>query len=81
MNPTAYQYYTPPVLNFVLSTMLVEAKAEVVVYGGQIIDLILIDGGSGYSTAPRVVVARGHNILRSNNYAESSFLVQELLNQ
>ena len=77
LNPTAYQYYTPPVLNFVpVNNVGGGAKAEVVVYGGQIIDLILIDGGSGYSTAPRVVVARGYNILRSNNYAESSFLVQ-----
>ena len=49
---------------------------EVVVYGGQVIDLILIDGGSGYTKAPRVVVSRGYNILRNNNYAESSFLVQ-----
>lgn len=77
LNPTAYQYYTPPVLNFVpVDNAGGGAKAEVVVYGGQVIDLKLIDGGSGYTKAPRVVVARGYNILRSNNYAESSFLLQ-----
>jgi len=73
-NPTAYQYYSPPVLNFIpVEGYGGGAKAEVVVYGGQIIDLILVDGGSGYTKAPRVVVSRGYNVLRSNNYAESSF--------
>jgi len=74
INPTAYQYYTPPVLNFIPSTPDGGgAKAEVVVYGGQIIDLVLIDGGSGYKTAPRVVVSRGYNVIRGNRYPESSF--------
>ena len=74
LNPTAYQYYTPPVLNFVpVDGAGGGARAEVVVYGGQVIDLVLVDGGSGYTKSPRVVVARGYNILRNNNYAESSF--------
>lgn len=74
INPTAYQYNTPPVLNFIPSTPSGGgAKAEVVVYGGQIIDLVLVDGGSGYTVAPRVVVSRGYNIIRENNYPESSF--------
>ena len=76
LNPTAYQYYTPPVLNFIpVDGQGGGAKAEVVVYGGQIIDLVLIDGGSGYTKAPRVVTSRGYNILRENNYPESSFVI------
>lgn len=77
LNPTAYQYYSPPVLHFIpVEGAGGGAKAEVVVFGGQVIDLVLIDGGSGYTKAPRVVVARGYNILRNNNYAESSFTIQ-----
>ncbi|AOV58590.1 structural protein [Synechococcus phage S-CAM3] len=77
LNPTAYQYYSPPVLNFVPTENFGGgARAEVVVYGGQIIDLILVDGGSGYTKAPRVVVGRGYSILRNNNYAESSMLIR-----
>lgn len=76
LNPTAYQYYSPPVLNFVpVDGAGGGAKAEVVVYGGQVIDLVLIDGGSGYTKAPRVVVSRGYNVLRENNHPESSVIL------
>ena len=77
LNPTAYQYYTPPTLNFIpVENSGGGAKAEVVVYGGQVIDLVLVDGGSGYTKPPRVVVGRGYNILRNNNYAESSLKIK-----
>ena len=39
VNPTAYQYNSPPVLNFVPSTPAGGgARAEVLVYGGPVID-------------------------------------------
>jgi len=76
LNPTTYQYYTPPVLNFVpVDGNGGGARAEVVVYGGQILDIVLTSGGSGYTKPPRVIVSRGYNVLRSNNYAESSFRI------
>ena len=74
INPTAYQYNSPPVLNFVPSTPAGGgARAEVLVYGGQVIDIVLVDGGSGYAIAPRVLISRGYNVVRENNYPESSF--------
>lgn len=77
LNPTAYQYQTPPVLHFIpVDGNGGGAKAEVVVFGGQILDLIIIDGGSGYTKPPRVVVSRGYNVIRSNNYPESSFVIK-----
>ena len=74
INPTAYQYNSPPVLNFVPATPAGGgARAEVLVYGGQVIDIVLIDGGSDYAIAPRVIVSRGYNVVRENNHPESSF--------
>ena len=65
VNPTAYNYYASPILNFVPTNGEGGgAKASVVVYGGQIIDVILIDGGSGYTAPPRVIVSRGYTVLR-----------------
>ena len=34
--------------------------------------MILVDGGSGYTAPPRVVVSRGYNIVRENNHPEFS---------
>jgi len=77
LNPTAYQYYSPPTLNFLPTENFGGgAKAEVVVYGGQIIDIVLVDGGSGYTKPPRVIVGRGYSVLRNNNYAESSLSIK-----
>ena len=73
INPTAYNYNTPPVLNFIPTNGEGGgAKAQVLVYGGQIIDIILVDGGSGYTAPPRVVISRGYNIVRENNHPEFS---------
>ena len=71
VNPTAYNYNTPPVLNFIpVNGEGGGAKARVIVYGGQIIDIEIVDPGSGYTKAPRVVIARGYSILRENNHPE-----------
>ena len=62
--PTAYQYYTPPVINFIPEN--VEgggARAQVLVSKGQVISVELIEGGSGYTKAPKVVVARRYDVL------------------
>lgn len=73
VNPTAYNYYASPILNFVPTNGEGGgAKASVVVYGGQIIDVVLIDGGSGYTAPPKIIVSRGYTVLRENNHPEFS---------
>lgn len=68
LQPTAYQYYTTPKVYFIpVDGNGGGAKAEVVAYGGQIIDIVLIDGGSGYTQPPKVVVARGYNRIKKRN--------------
>lgn len=67
LQPTAYQYYTTPIIEFVPQTEFGGgARAEVIAYGGDILDIVLVDGGSGYTEAPKVVVARGYNKIKSN---------------
>ena len=62
--PTAYQYYTPPVLHFIPENGEGGgAKANVLVSKGQVISVDLIDGGSGYTAAPKVIVARRYDTL------------------
>ena len=74
LNPTAYNYYTPPVINIIpLDGKGGGAKAEVLVHGGQILDIVLVNGGSGYTKPPKVVIARGYDIIRVNDTFESSF--------
>ena len=70
--PTAYQYYTPPVLNFIPANgQGGGARANVLVSKGQVISVDLIDGGSGYTEAPLVVVARRYNILTERDIGVS----------
>jgi len=65
LQPTAYQYYNPPFIKFVpVDGKGGGAKAEALVVGGQILDIKLIDGGSGYSQPPKAVVSRGYNVIR-----------------
>ena len=67
LNPTAYQYYTPPILHFVpVNNQGGGARAEVIAYGGHILDIVLIDGGSGYTEPPKIVVARGFDVYKKN---------------
>ena len=72
--PTAYQYFTPPVLKFIPKNGEGGgAKAAVIVDGlrGQVISVDLIDGGSGYTEAPRVVVSRRFEILTERDIGVS----------
>jgi len=67
LQPTAYQYYTTPIIEFVPQTEFGGgARAEVIAYGGDILDIVLVEGGSGYTEPPKVVVARGYNKIKSN---------------
>ena len=62
--PTAYQYFTPPVLKFEsLDGNGGGARANVLVSKGQVISVDLIDGGSGYTKAPKVITTRRFDIL------------------
>ena len=70
--PTAYQYYTPPVLKFeTLDGNGGGARAEVLVSKGQVISVDLIDGGSGYTTAPKVITTRRFDILSERDIGVS----------
>jgi len=62
--PTAYQYFTPPILEFIPQDGTGGgARAQVIVSKGQVLSVDLIDGGSGYTKAPKVIVARRFDIL------------------
>ena len=70
--PTAYQYYTPPVLKFVPANGEGGgARANVLVSKGQVISVDIIDGGSGYTEAPKVIVTRRFDILSDRDIGVS----------
>ena len=64
---SAYQYFTPPIVEFIPSTNAGGgAKAQVIATGGNVIDLVLLEGGYGYEEPPRVRVARGFDRIKGN---------------
>ena len=70
--PTAYQYFTPPVLEFIPENGEGGgAKAYVLVSKGQVVSVELVEGGSGYTEAPKVVVARKYEILNERDIGVS----------
>ena len=70
--PTAYQYFTPPILKFeTLDGNGGGARANVLVSKGQVISVDLITGGSGYTTAPRVITTRRFDILKERDIGVS----------
>ena len=70
--PTAYQYYTPPVINFVPKDGNGGgASAKVLVSKGQVISVELVSGGSGYTEAPQVVVARRYEVIEETDIGVS----------
>jgi hypothetical protein len=76
LNPTSYNYYTPPVINFIpVDGNGGGAKAEVLVHGGQVLDIVIVDGGNGYTKAPRAVISRGYNIIRTLDTFESTIKI------
>ena len=70
--PTAYQYFTPPVLKFEsLDGNGGGARANVLVSKGQVISVDLLDGGSGYTKAPKVITTRRFDILKERDIGVS----------
>ena len=70
--PTAYQYFTPPVLHFIPKDGNGGgARANVLVSKGQVISVDLIDGGSGYTEAPQVIVARRYDVIEDRDIGVS----------
>ena len=70
--PTAYQYYTPPVLNFIPTNGEGGgARACVIVSKGQVLSVDLTDGGSGYTEAPKIIVARKYQVEKENDIGVS----------
>ena len=68
LQPTAYEYFTTPEVHFIpLDGNGGGAKAQVVAYGGQILDIVLTEGGSGYTQPPQVVVARRYKRIKDPN--------------
>ena len=68
LQPTAYEYFTTPEVHFIpVDGNGGGAKAEVIAYGGQILDVVLTEGGSGYTQPPKVVVARRFKRIKENS--------------
>jgi len=84
IQPSAYNYPESPQLVFVpqpprdtygnITGPVTGGGASgfVVMNGGEIIDVVLTNGGSGYSVPPKVYVTRGYNIYRSKEKVVSS---------
>ena len=80
--PTAYQYYTPPVINFLSEDGAGGgARAQVIVSKGQVISVELVAGGSGYTKAPKVVVARRYDVIEDTDIGVSLIDVKLNLKQ
>ena len=70
--PTAYQYFTPPILKFeTIDGNGGGARANVLVSKGQVISVDLLDGGSGYTKAPKVITTRRFDILTERDIGVS----------
>jgi len=60
-------YTKAPILHFVPENQKGGgARAEVIVVDGTVVDIILTDGGSGYTKPPKVVVAKQYDIIKGN---------------
>ena len=65
-------YDRAPILNFVpVDQAGGGARAEVIVVDGTVVDIVLTNGGSGYTKAPRVVVAKQYKIKKGNRKIDS----------
>jgi len=93
--PNAYGYESAPQLIFVAQPLknvggeiTAEAqgggaRAYAIVENGEVIDLVLLDGGSGYLTPPRVYITRGYEIIKQSKQIDTvrvlSFLNPQVL--
>jgi hypothetical protein len=68
LQPTAYQYYTVPVIDFIpLSQNGGGARAEAICIGGNVVDIVLVENGYGYDQPPKVVISRGYNRIKNKS--------------
>jgi hypothetical protein len=75
VQPTAYQYYTNPIIKFIpVDGNGGGARAEVIICNDQILDVVLLDGGSGYTEKPKVVISRKFSIVKKNSRKIQSHL-------
>lgn len=84
--PNAYGYESLPELMFVPQPVKDDggfitapaqgggARAFAIIDNGEIIDLILISGGSGYLTEPKVYVTYGYDVVKSNKNLTTTYL-------
>lgn len=79
---TAYGYDTAPVLHFLpVNQQGGGAKAKVIVSKGQIIDIVLVDQGEGYTEAPKIIVSRKYDLIKGNSRKVDSFVTLGFANQ
>ena len=79
---TAYGYESPPILHFIpVDQQGGGARAEVIVSRGQIIDIVLVNPGSGYTKPPKVVTAKQYEIIKQRGRKFDSFITLEVRSQ
>ncbi len=67
-------YEKAPILHFVpLDQTGGGARAEVIVVDGTVVDIILTDPGSGYTKAPKIIVAKQYLIKKQSRKVDSFF--------
>ena len=77
----AREYHSTPILHFIpVDGSGGGARAEVKVSDGHIVDIILTDGGSGYTTAPRVATARQYDLIKQRGRKIDSLIEIEIEN-
>jgi len=75
LQPTAYQYFTTPSLQFIPKDGNGGgAQGQVIVYGGDVIDIVITNPGSGYTQPPLVVVTRGYNRIKEYSRKTTSII-------
>ena len=75
-------YEDAPILHFVpLDQAGGGARAEVIVVDGVVVDIILTNSGSGYTKAPKVVVARQYDIIKKRGRKIDPFVTLILNNE
>ncbi len=82
-NVSVSGYFDAPILHFIPENQQGGgARAQVIVdNSGDILDIILVDGGSGYTKAPKVVVAKQYDLIKRKDRKIDSFVNLILHNQ